>query len=212
MQFHACGETVLVFAAGGYSGVAGCNALDPAVFVKQDLRRRETRIDFRAEVLGLLAQPAAQAAKADDVVAFVVHGARHHESWNLQRLVLVEQNVDVVIADRRIQWRAILFPVGEQFVECAWFEYRAGKDMGTHFRAFLDHADAEIARQLLEPAGCRQPCRSCADDHDIKFHRFSGHWYSPLLLDTHARRKTGQESGSTHCGEADKPSPRPEAY
>ena len=42
----------------------------------------EARVDFHAQALGLLGQPAAQVAQGDDVVAFVVHGFRHKEVRN----------------------------------------------------------------------------------------------------------------------------------
>ncbi|MNN27930.1 hypothetical protein D3C81_1414810 [compost metagenome] len=55
--------------------------------------------------------------------------------------------------------------------------------MGTDFRAFLDHADADFVTGfgglLLQSAGGGQASRASADNDHVEFHVFAFHRFSP---------------------------------
>ena len=59
--------------------VAGGDALHRAVLVVEHFGGRETGKDLDAQRFGLLAQPAAHVAEADDVIAVVLEAGRQHE-------------------------------------------------------------------------------------------------------------------------------------
>ncbi|MNG14627.1 hypothetical protein D3C84_983950 [compost metagenome] len=86
-----------------------------------------------------------------------MHGLGHGEVGDAGGGVGVLQQVDVVALDRGVQRRAEGLPVGEQLVERARLEHRAGEDVGADFGAFLHHADAELLAGfgglLLQVAG-----------------------------------------------------------
>ena len=80
--------------------VAGGDALHRAVLVVEHLGGGEAGIDLDAQRLGLLAEPAADVAQADDVVAVVVHQPRHQEVGEAERAGLGEEQ-ELVVADLR---------------------------------------------------------------------------------------------------------------
>src|SRR3989338_8497457 len=152
-------------------------------FVDQCFLSGEARVDFYAEVFRLLRQPAAQVAQGNDVVAMVVHGLGYEEVRNLGGLLGIAEHVDVIALDRSVQRGAELFPVWEQFIQCARLEHRAGKNVCADFGAFFDHADADFFAGfggfLLQSAGGGQTSRAGADDDDVEFHKFAFHMQSP---------------------------------
>ena len=70
---------VLVRAVAGDAHVAGDDALDLAVRTEHGVGDGDARIDLDAERLGLLAEPAAQAAETADIAAMIAHQRRHEE-------------------------------------------------------------------------------------------------------------------------------------
>ena len=154
---------------------AGGDTADAAVLGVEDFGGGETGIDLDLQCLRLLAEPAAQIAEADDVVAVVVHLRRGEEPDR----PLFGQEQELVLGRRRQQRRPAVLPVGEQLGERPRLEHRAGKNMGADLRALLDDADIDFAAgvggHLLEPDRRRQAGRAGADDDDIIFHRFPFH-------------------------------------
>ena len=161
--------------------VAGGDAADAAILGVQHLGRGEAREDLDAQRLGLLRQPAAHVAQADDVVAVVVHLRRRRQADGSLR----GQEQEPVLARRRVERGALLAPVGDQLVEGARLHHRAGEDMGADLRALLEHADRELAAMLDGelPQADRggQPGGPGTDDHDVVVHPIARHSIDPLL-------------------------------
>ena len=195
MQFHAGRVAVLVLAGGRDAGVAGGDALHAAVFVEQDFRGGEAGVDLHAEVFGLLAEPAAEVAEADDVVALVVHRLRHQHARHLDARARAAQHIDLVLGDRRVERRAECLPIREQLVQRRRFEHRAGEDVRSDLGTLLDHADADVARELAQPAGSSQAGRAGTHDHDVVLHGFSSHGAAPKNVWT---TKTCKCAGTIH--------------
>ena len=176
-QLHARRVVCRLLAVGADAHVAGRDAAHPAFVVVEHLGGGEAGIDFHAQRLGLLGQPAAQVAQADDVVAVIAEAGRQEQVRHLEPAPFGEKK-EPVFADRRIERRAALLPVGQQFVERARIENRTGQDMRADFRAFFEDADlnlrALLLGKLLQANRGGQAGRAGADDHDIVFHRFAG--------------------------------------
>ena len=116
MQLHARRVAVLVLAVLADAHVAGGDALDRAVLVVEHLGAGEARIDLDAQRLGLLAEPAADIAQADDVVAVVVHQPRHQEVGEAVGAGLGQEQ-ELVVGDLGLERRALLLPVRDQLVQ-----------------------------------------------------------------------------------------------
>ena len=80
-QFHAAHEAVLGLAVAADAHVAGGDAHHGALFVVQHFACGKAGVDLHAQFGGLLAEPFAHRAKADDVVAVVLHEAAASASW-----------------------------------------------------------------------------------------------------------------------------------
>ena len=78
-QLHAAHEVVGRLAVAADAHVAGGDADHGAVLVVKHFGCSEAGIDLDAELGGLLAEPVAERAEADDVVAVIVHQRRHDE-------------------------------------------------------------------------------------------------------------------------------------
>ena len=150
--------------------VAGRDAAHPAVVVVQHLGPGKPGIDLDPELLGLRRQPAAQIAEADDVVAAVVHLRRRRQPER----PAARQIQEPVLGGGRVERRAALAPVRDQFVERARLQHRARQDMRADFRALLDDADADLGlgggRELLQTDRRREPRRPGPDDDHVVFH------------------------------------------
>jgi hypothetical protein len=73
VQLHTARvEAILRHAVLVDADVAGRDPNHGAVVAVDDFRRRERRVDLDGQLLGLLAQPGAHLAEADDVVAVVM--------------------------------------------------------------------------------------------------------------------------------------------
>src|SRR5581483_3965697 len=123
---------VLVAAIAGDTFVAGDDALDRAARAEDRLGHGDAGIDLDAGLLGLLAEPAAQAAETADIAAVVAHERRHNEIRNAEAANL-PQIVEAVLGDLGLERRALLTPIGDQRVETDRIDHRAGQDVSAHF-------------------------------------------------------------------------------
>ena len=121
--------------------IAGRDTLHPSGLVIEHLGGGKARIDLHPQPLGLLRQPAAEIAQADDVIALVVHLGRGRQA---QRVLLGQQQ-EIVVDRRRIEGRPLLLPVRDQLIEGDGLEDRAGEDMGADLGPLLDDADRGLA-------------------------------------------------------------------
>ena len=69
----------------------------------------------------------------------------------------------------------VLAPIGDQLVETDRVHHGARENMGTDFRALLDHDDGKIGIDLFEPDRRRQAGRPAPDNHHIIIHALAGH-------------------------------------
>ncbi len=177
-QLHTRHVAIFLGAVTGHAHVAGDDTFNLAIF-NDGLRGGKARVNLYAQLLGLLGQPAAQVAKADNIVAVVVHVLGHKGIGNLGSFFLVLEQENVVPGNRRIQGSAFFFPVREEFIQGSRLEYGTCEDMRPDFRTLFYYTDsqffASFLRQLHDAAGCRQASRAAADDQNIKFHRFAFH-------------------------------------
>ncbi len=96
----------------------------------------------------------------------------------------------LVLGDRDGERAVEVLPVGQQFVERARIDHRAGEDMGADLRAFFEDADGNLAAglggELLQADGGGEAGGAGADDHHVIRHRLPvGH----SLLRHSCRRK-----------------------
>ena len=163
-----------------HAHIAGGDALHPAGIVIEHLGGGEAGIDLHPQPLGLLGQPAAEIAQADDVIALVVHLGRGRQA---QRMLLRQQQ-EIVVDRRRIEGCPLLLPVGDQLIEGDGLEDRAGEDMGADLGSLLDDADRGLAPrgggELLQADRRRQARGAAADDHHVIAHRFPIHGALPV--------------------------------
>src|SRR3546814_5797564 len=108
----------------------------------------------------LLAGPTAEIAEADGVIAMVPHGRRQQSGWEGETALLGKEQ-ELLLGHGRVERRTLRLPVGNQLVQRARLQHRAGQDMGADLRALLDDADAEVlsvlGAKLLEANRRRQP-------------------------------------------------------
>ena len=162
--------------------------------MKKNPGRGKAGIDFHPQRLGLLRQPAAQIAKADDVVAVIVH-----LRWGGQpQGAGLGEEQETVLFGEGTQRCIQRFPVWDQFVEGTGLDDGTRKDMGAHLGAFFHHADADLAvcfsAQLLHADSGREPGRAGTNDDYIVFHDLMLHGDSlvkvcrqrpPTVLNSH---------------------------
>ena len=141
----------------------------------EDLGGGKARIDLDAGSLCLFGQPSAQIAETDDEVAVVLHLRRRGQP---NRAGLVQEQ-EAVLGCRRVQRRATLLPVGEQFRERPRLEHGARKDvradLGTLFQDTDRDVPAALLGKLAQTNRGRQAGRPGADDDDVIFHRIPFH-------------------------------------
>ena len=191
VQLHARLVAVLSRAVLGHPHVAGRHAADAAGIVIKHFGGGEAGVDLRAQALGLLGQPAADVAERDDVVAVVLELLRHQRDRHPER-PLGGQKQELLLLDRGVERGALVLPVGDQLVERARIEDRAGEDVRAHLRAFLEHADRDLPAalhgQLAQPDRRRQAGRPGAHDRDVEIHGFAFHRLSPTGADAPSGR------------------------
>lgn len=123
-QFDARFEAWLLFTILIPTHVAGNDTFYLPRLVDDQIRRRITGKDIDPGLLRLLAQPATEVAQTGDIVALVVHGAWHQHVGHTDRTGRAGEEHDPIFRYRRIEWRALLPPVGKEFGQGAAFEYR----------------------------------------------------------------------------------------
>jgi hypothetical protein len=175
-------ETVFRLAVLVTAHVAGSDALDRTVVVVEDFGRGKAREDFDTDRFGLLGEPAAKAAQADDVIARIVHRRGNGEIGQLDRRGLAAIEINLVLADRGLQWRSPRLPVGQQLVQRARLEQRTREDVSADFRALLQYHDRQVGIQLFQANGRAQTRRTPTDNHYVILHRFPFHHRSSRFL------------------------------
>src|SRR5256885_7730368 len=135
-------------------------------------------IDLDAEPLGLLSQPAANVAEADDVVPPVPEAFGQEKIRHPERSGPGEKKKPV-LAHRGRERSAAGLPVGEELLERARVHHGAGQDVRPDLRALLDHANAQcervLRRELLQADRARESCRPAAHHDHIELNRFARH-------------------------------------
>ena len=100
------------------------------------------------------------------------------QSGNPVRL-LAREDQEAVLGHRRVDRRALRFPIRQQLVQRARVDDRAGKDVRARLRSLLDHADGDFfacaRRELLEANRRGEPRRPRSDDDNVEFHGFALH-------------------------------------
>ncbi len=142
-QFHARHVAVFLGTVTGHAHVAGDDAFYLAIF-NDGFRSSKARVNLDTQLLGLFSQPAAQVAKTDDVVAMVVHVLGHKGIGDFRGFFLILEQENVITCHRRIKGRTLLFPVGEEFIQCAGFHHGTGKDMGADLRSFFNYTNGQF--------------------------------------------------------------------
>ena len=123
---------------------------DRAGFAIKDLGAGEARKDIDAQGHRFRAQKAHDIAKRADEIAMIIHQARHDEIGQPEGAGGAE-HVEPVGGHLRLQRPVlILAPIGEEFVESARIDDRAGQNMGAEFGAFFDDHDRNFRRKLFE--------------------------------------------------------------
>ena len=169
-QFHAGLEIILGLTILADAHDAGDDALDGAVVTVEHFGTGKARIDFDPQSLRLLPQPAADIAQRNSVVAVIAH-QRRHQRIGKPHGPLRTQHEETVFVHGRVEGRAPIFPVGNEFVEGNGIDDGARENMGAHFRTFFQHADRDIGRKLLQPDRRGKSRGTGADDDDIILHR-----------------------------------------
>jgi hypothetical protein len=164
-QFHAALEVAGGFAALVDTHVAGGDADDASVYLKQ-FGGGETRIDLDPECLGLVTQPTHHIAQRDDVVAVIDHLRRRRQLERTRR----GEKQESVLSGLHVQRRTLRLPVGDQFVQRPRLDYRTGQDMGADFATHFHQADRRVGVKLLQPNRCGQARRAAADNHNVELH------------------------------------------
>ena len=83
------------------------------------------------------------------------------------------QHIEIVFLDRHVQRRAFFLPVGDQRIQPARVQYRAGQNMRAHFGPFFQNHNVQVGVQLFQTDGRRQASRTGPNDHHVVFHRFA---------------------------------------
>ena len=96
---------------------------------------------------------------------FFIPGGTGSRRWPVLR-----QQPELVLAGRHADRRRRLAPVGQQGIERAGFDHRAGQDVRADGRGLLDHADDDLRIELLEPDRERQAGGAGAHGDDVVFH------------------------------------------
>ena len=178
MQFHAGRVVGFVVPIFRHAHVAGEYALHHAIHDDQVMSGK-AGVDFYAQRLRLLAQPAADIRQAHNIVAVIAHQRRKQERGNANCKIAGEE-IKLVLAHRGLDGCAPFLPVRDQFRKTGRIQYGARQNMRADFRTFFQHTDADFAagarRALFQPDGRRQPRRTAAHDHNVIGHALAvGH-------------------------------------
>ena len=180
-EFHARLKIGLVGAVLGNAHHACHDATHGTIFAVENFRAGKAGIDFNAKAFGLRAQPAANVAEGDSIIAVIVHQRRHQKVRHAER-TLGTKYIKSVVSHGGVEGCAFLFPVGNEFIQGDWVHHCAGKNMGADFRTLFQHANRDIAGKLFQADGSGQTRRTGTHDDDIILHRFALnliHSYTP---------------------------------
>ena len=173
MEFHAWLVVAGLLAILTDTEVARGDAFDRTVFVVEHLGSGEAGVDFHAQRFGLFAQPTTHLTQTDDVITFVMHLRRCRQL----AFTGLGQKQETIFLGFRDQRRAHAAPFRQQLVEHTGLNDRTGQDVGAHFRAFFQQANADVATRcrgpLLQTNRCSQTGRAGADDNNVILHRFA---------------------------------------
>ncbi len=165
-------------AVASHAHVASGDAANAAFVVIEHFRGGKAGVDLDAQRFGLLPQPAAHVAQADDVVAVIPEAFGKEKTRHAERAGLGEKK-EPVLAHRGLERGPEGLPVGEELPERARIHHGAGEDVCADLRALLDHAHAQfdrlLRRQLLQPDRPGESGRSSADHDHVELHRFACH-------------------------------------
>ena len=118
---------------------------------------------------------------ASDMLSRSFHSAARCASFDA--ITASGQEIKAVVDDRCVDRRALVFPIGDQFVQRDRIDHRPRKDMRADFGTFLKNANAHLAPglggELFQPDRRGQPRRSASHDHNVVLHAlaldFLGH-------------------------------------
>ena len=174
MQFHAGHVAFFLFPIGADAHVARRDTLDAAVLAEEHFCGGEAGVDFNAETLGLLRQPATDVTHGNDVVPVIVRGPGNKEPGQLDCPCFACVEEKSVLGDRGGEGRAFFLPVGEQLVQRPGLKHSARQNMCADLGALLDHANCDFLRffsgELHDTASGCEPRGPGTDNHDVEFH------------------------------------------
>jgi hypothetical protein len=173
-QLHAAGEAVGRLALLADAHVAGGDAAHLAIVTGDQFGRREARIDFNAQRLGLRGQEFRDQPERADEAAMVAHQRRCHEQRHLECTGLRHPGEAVVRNFGFQRTVGVFAPIGQQAVQPGGVDHGAREDVGADLGALFHHHDADIRRNLFQPDRSGEPGRAGANDDDVKFHTFAG--------------------------------------
>ena len=193
VQLHSLLVFGLVRAVLRNPHVARRDAAHVTAVAVQHFGRGKARVDFDAERLRLLREPATDVAEAHDVIAMVAHQRRQQALGYRERLVM-RQDQEPVFADRRIDRRAQCLPIGHELVQRARIDDGAGQDVRADLRALFENAHRDFARrargELLQPDRRGESGGTSADDHHVVFHHFARHRHQPRRANARRARRS----------------------
>jgi hypothetical protein len=166
--------------------IAGGNAFDRAIFIKQYFSTGKAGVDFNTQRFGLFAQPAADIAERNDVVALVMKATGQYAVRNFGGAGFGKDE-ETIFRDWRVKRCAVFLPVGQQFGQGAWVHDCTRENVGADFCPFLDQANRKFGSffcsNLFQPDGRGQPGRTAANNDDVEFHGFAFHVVSWFYCD-----------------------------
>jgi len=142
--------------------------------VVEHFRGREAGVDLDTERFGLRAEPAHRRTERADEIAVIVHQLGQ---WPVGQRDAARgpQHEEMILGDHRLQRTlGILPPVGQQAIESDGIDDGARQNMRANRRALLDDDDGDFGVDLLQANRGGQAGGTCADDHDVIFHRVPG--------------------------------------
>mgnify|MGYP003693624193 CR=1 FL=1 len=159
LELHAAREAVGRLAVLADAHVAGGDAGDRALVVVEHLGGGEARIDLDAQLGRLLAQPAAEVAEADDVVAVVAHQRRHDEIGDAQDAGGAQSSRSGPRSPAVSTGAPLAFQSGISAVEADGVDDGARQDVRPDLGALLQHDHARARgrpRRRAASAGSRR--------------------------------------------------------
>src|SRR6185312_7230838 len=143
--------------------IAGYDAGDGALCIRQHVDGGGHREDVDAKRLRLVAEPADEIAERSNDAVMRPH-QRRQQPVGQHDIGGAAEDVEAVPGDRGTDGRTLFPPVGNELGEADRVHHGAGEDMPTDLRGLFDHGDACLLPLLLETNGRREAGRAGADD------------------------------------------------